>query len=86
MKEKEKEITPLRQLLEKLGQRSSVVQATLARLHERGIKASMSLVYKTINGEVLRHDVAETFIEVAEQELNRRRQLEDRARQLLADA
>ncbi|UOQ80986.1 hypothetical protein [Hymenobacter sp. 5414T-23] len=82
MKEKEKEPTPMRKVLERLGQKSSVVQATLARLHERGVKASMSLVYKTINGEVQRHDVAETFLEVAEEEFARRRQLEDRARQL----
>ncbi|MBD2716702.1 hypothetical protein KBK19_16780 [Microvirga sp. STR05] len=85
MKVSDKEATPMRKVLERLGQKSSVVQTTLARLRERGVKASVSLIYKTINGEVQRHDVAETFLEVAEEEFTRRAQLQERARQL-ADA
>ncbi|RSK49402.1 hypothetical protein [Hymenobacter rigui] len=75
----------MRKVLERLGQKSSVVQATVARLQQRSVKVSVSLVYKVINGEVQRHDVAEAFLEVAEEEFTRRRQLEERARQL-ADA
>lgn len=85
MKESEKEYTPMRKVLERMGGKSSLVQDTRARLKAQGVEVSISLIYKTINGEVQRNDVAEAFLQAAEQTAANRRQLEDRARQLIAE-
>lgn len=84
--EKEKgELTPLQQLSKKLG-RNTLIADTLVRLHNNGVKASPSLVYKVVAGDVHREDVAEAFLAVAEEEIARRRSLDERARQLVAQA
>jgi hypothetical protein len=84
--EKEKgKPTPLQQLSRKLG-RNTLVADTLVRLHHNGVKASPSMVYKVVAGEVYREDIATTFMQLAEEEIARRRQLDDRARQLIAEA
>jgi hypothetical protein len=82
---KKGEATALQQLSKKLG-RNTLVAETLTRLHDKGIKASASLVYKVVAGDMHREDVAEAFLAVAEEKIARRRQLEERARQLAAQA
>ena len=82
---KKAEPTALQQLSKKLG-RNTLVADTLVRLRDKGVKASPSLVYKVVAGDVHREDVAEAFLAVAEEEIARRRQLEERARQLVAQA
>ena len=82
--EKEKEAS-LRQLSRKLG-RNTLVADTIVRLTDKGIKISSSLVYKVIAGDVYREDIAIVFLEVAEEEITRRKLLEDRARLVVAQA
>lgn len=81
--EKEKP-APLQQVAQALG-RSTLVRETIERLKQRGVKVSLSLVYKVIAGDHHRQDVADAFLEVAEEEVARRRQLGERARQLIAE-
>lgn len=84
--EKEKgKLTPLQQLSRKLG-RNTLVADTMTLLHNKGIKASASMVYKVVAGDAHREDIATTFMQVAEEEIARRKQLNDRARQLVAQA
>lgn len=78
-------LTPLQQLSRKLG-RNTLVADTIVKLRDKGVKASASLVYKVVAGDVHREDVATTFLEVAEAEITRRKQLDERARQLVAEA
>jgi hypothetical protein len=81
-----KEVNPLQQLLHKLGGRGAIVQATLARLKKAEVKASISLIYKTIAGSASRPDIEAAFLAEAEAEITRRREVTERARQLVAEA
>ena len=85
METAEKEATPLQQVLQKLGS-SNIVQATLLRLQKDNVKASLSLVYKVIAGTSYRPDIADAFLTEAEAEVARRREVSERARQLVAEA
>ena len=82
----EKEATPLQLVLQKLGGKNTVVQDTLARLQAAGIKTSRSAVYQAIAGRSHRKELIDAFLEVAACEFARRRQVEERARQLVAEA
>lgn len=86
MEQNGKEATPLQQVLQKLGGKNTVVQDTLAKLQEAGIKTSRSALYQTIAGRSHRKEVVDTFLEVAEAEFARRRGVDERARQLVAEA
>ncbi|WP_210521341.1 hypothetical protein [Hymenobacter terricola] len=86
MEQNEKEPTPLQLVLQKLGAKNTVVQETLAKLSDAGIKVSRSTIYQAIAGSNTRPEVAETFMQVAEAEFTRRRELAERARQLIAEA
>lgn len=86
MESKEKEPTALQLILQKLGGKNTVVRDTLARLQARGIKISKSMLYKNIADHHHRKEVVDVFLEVAEEEFARRRQVEERARQLIAEA
>ena len=84
--EKEKgKLAPLQQLSRKLG-RNTLVADTLVRLRDNGVKASPSMVYKVVAGDVYREDIATAFMQVAQEEIARRKLLDDRARQLIAEA
>lgn len=85
MKELDKRPTALQEVLRKLGS-GFIVQATLDRVRANGAKASISLVYKVINGTSTRQDITDAFLTVAEEESARRRQVAERARQLVAEA
>ena len=82
----DKEATPLQLVLQKLGGNNTVVQDTLTCLLAAGIKTSRSALYQAIAGRSHRKELVDTFLEVAEAEFTRRRQVEDRARQLVAAA
>ena len=84
MEATEKETNPLQQVLQKLGGRNAIVQATLTRLQQAGAKVSLSLIYKVIAGTSTRQDIADAFL--AEAEINRRREVTERARRLVAKA
>lgn len=86
MKKYEKETTQLQQVLQKLGAKNTVVQDTLAKLTEAGIKTSRSTIYQAIAGSNTRPEVVETFLKVAEAEFTRRREVDERARKLVAEA
>ncbi|QKG55205.1 hypothetical protein GKZ68_00260 [Hymenobacter sp. BRD128] len=75
----------MQEVLRKLGG-GAIAQATLDRVRASGAKASLSLVYKVIAGTSTRQDIADAFLSVAEEEAARRRQVEQRARQLVAEA
>ncbi|UOQ51725.1 hypothetical protein [Hymenobacter cellulosivorans] len=83
MEPKEKEPTALQKVLQKLGGKHTVVRDTLARLQEKSIKISQSALYQTIAGRSHSKEIVDVFLEVAEAEFERRRQVEERARQLL---
>lgn len=85
-KEKAKEsYSILQQLGRKLG-RNTLIADTLVRLREKGIKVSPSMVYKVVAGGIHREDIALAYMEVAEEEISRRRELDERAQQLIAQA
>lgn len=86
MEPNEKEATPLQLVLQKLGKKNTVVQDTLTKLREAGIKISQSALYQAIAGRSHRKEVVDAFLEVAEAEFARRRSVEERARQLVAEA
>ena len=86
METTEKETNPLQQVLQKLGGRNAIVQATLTRLQQAGAKVSLSLIYKVIAGTSTRQDIADAFLAEAEAEINRRREVTERARRLVAKA
>ena len=81
-----KEATPLQKVLQKLGGKNTVVQDTLTKLQSAGIKTSRSALYQAIAGRSHRKEIVDVFLEVAEAEFARRREVEDRARQLVAEA
>lgn len=76
----------LRDLYERLGPRNPSVNDTLKLLEARGIKASRAGIYQTIAGRSSRREVVEAFLEVAEAEFERRRQVEQRATRLIAES
>ena len=82
----EKEFTPLQLVLQKLGGKNTMVQDTITRLKAAGIKTSRSALYQAIAGRSHKKEVVDVFLEVAEGEFARRRQVEERARQLVAEA
>ena len=86
MESNEKEATPLQLVLQKLGAKNTVVQDTLVKLTTAGIKISRSTIYQAIAGSNTRPEVAETFLQVAEAEFTRRREVAERARQMVAEA
>ena len=86
MEATEKETNPLQQVLQKLGGRNAIVQATLTRLQQAGAKVSLSLIYKVIAGTSTRQDIADAFLAEAEAEINRRGEVTERARRLVAKA
>ena len=86
MEATEKETNPLQQVLQKLGGRNAIVQATLTRLQQAGAKVSLSLIYKVIAGTSTRQDIADAFLAEVEAEINRRREVTERARRLVAKA
>ena len=86
MDSNEKEPTPLQLVLQKLGAKNTVVQDTLVKLTVAGVKISRSTIYQAIAGSSTRPEVAETFLQVAEAEFARRRELDERARKLVAQA
>jgi len=86
METKQKEPTSLQLVLQKLGGKNTVVRDTLARLQEQGVKISQSALYQAIAGRSHRKEVIDVFLAVAEAEFERRRQVEERARQLIAEA
>lgn len=81
-----KDATPMQLILQKLGGNNTVVQDTLTKLAESGIKSSRSAVYQAIAGRSHRKEVVDTFLETAEAEFARRRQVAERARQMVAEA
>jgi hypothetical protein len=86
MEPNEKEATPLQLILQKLGKKNTVVQDTLTKLRGAGIKISQSALYQAIAGRSHRKEVVDAFLEVAEAEFTRRREVDERARQLVAEA
>ena len=76
----------LRDLYDRLGPRNPSVNDTLKLLESRGIKASRASIYQTIAGRSRRREVVEAFLEVAEAEFERRRQVEQRANRLIAES
>ena len=86
MESNEKEVSPLQKLLHKLGGRGAVVKATIDRLQRDNVKASPSLVYKTIAGTTSNPEIEAAFLTEAEAEITRRREVAERARQLVAEA
>ena len=76
----------LREVYERLGKRNQSVGDTLRLLTERGIKASRASIYQTIDGRSSRREIVDAFLEVAETEFARRRQIEERASRLVAEA
>ena len=86
MEQNGKEATALQQVLQKLGGKNTVVQDTIAKLRASGIKTSRSALYQAIAGRSHRKEVVDMFLAVAEAEFTRRREVEERARQLVAEA
>ncbi|TFZ65624.1 hypothetical protein E4631_15500 [Hymenobacter sp. UV11] len=86
MEPNEKELTALQLVLQKLGKKNTVVQDTLTKLQDSGVKISQSALYQAIAGRSHRKEVVDAFFEVAEAEFARRRGIEERARQLVAEA
>ena len=78
--------TILREVYDRLGPRNQSINDTLQLLASRGIKVSRASVYQTIAGRSQRREVVEAFLEVAEAELERRRQVEQRAARLITEA
>ncbi|SDY57083.1 MULTISPECIES: hypothetical protein [Hymenobacter] len=86
MEQEAKKTGQLREIYERLGKRNQSVNDTLKLLKSRGVKASRASIYQTIDGRSNRREVVEAFMEVAEAELARRRQLEKRATRIIADS
>ena len=74
----------LREIYDQLGPRNQSVNDTLKLLSGKGVKASRASIYQTIAGRSQRREIVEAFLEVAEVEFERRRQVEQRATRLLA--
>lgn len=79
-------VNKLRNLYDLLGPRNPSVNDTLRLLEARGIKASRASIYQTIAGRSRRREVVEAFLEVAEAEITRRREVEERASRLIAQS
>ncbi|WBO84477.1 hypothetical protein [Hymenobacter yonginensis] len=73
-------------ILRKLGHKNGVVEETIKRLKERGISISTSGMYQVLNGRSTRPELVETFLEVAEEVKARQQQIQERARQLIAES
>lgn len=72
----------LRDVYERLGPRNQAVNDTLNLLKGRGIKVSKNGIYQTIEGRSNRREVVEAFLETAEAELQRRKDVQERINQL----
>lgn len=86
MEQNGKEPTPFQLILQKLGKKNTVVQDTMTKLRAEGVKISQSALYQAVAGRSHRKEVVEAFLEVAEAEFARRREVDERARQLVAQA
>lgn len=86
MDQTEKDPTPLQLVLQKLGGKNSVVHDTLAQLQAAGIKATKSALYNVIAGRTYRKEYVDVLLTVAEAEVARRKQVEERASRLVATA
>ncbi len=58
----------------------------MTKLRAEGVKISQSALYQAVAGRSHRKEVVEAFLEVAEAEFARRREVDERARQLVAQA
>jgi hypothetical protein len=78
--------TEFQQILQRLGTGNTVVRDTIQLLAERGIKVSRSAMYQALDGRSNRKELIEAFLETAEAELERRRQVRKRAARLINEA
>jgi hypothetical protein len=78
--------TEFQQILQRLGTGNTVVRDTIQLLAERGIKVSRSAMYQALDGRSNRKELIEAFLETAEAELERRRQVRERAARLINEA
>ncbi|SHK70669.1 hypothetical protein [Hymenobacter psychrotolerans] len=78
--------TEFQQILQRLGTGNTVVRDTIQLLAERGVKVSRSAMYQALDGRSNRKELIEAFLETAEAELERRRQVRERAARLINEA
>ncbi len=74
----------LRDIFRKLGTRNSSVRQVVDNLAARNILYTTSAVYQVIQGRVKNSVITEEFLNVAEAEFQRRRDLEARTQTLAA--
>ena len=74
----------LRDIFTKLGPRNNSVRLVVANLAARGIPYTTSAVYQVLQGRVKNSVITEEFLNVAETEFQRRRDIEARTRSLAA--
>lgn len=86
MEQNTKEPTEFQQILQRMGTGNTVVRDTIQLLAERGVKVSKSAMYQALDGRSNRKELIEAFLETAEVEFERRRQVRERAARLIADA
>lgn len=86
MDQTEKDPTPLQLVLQKLGGKNSVVHDTLEELRAAGVKVTKSALYNVIAGRTYRKEYVDVLLTVAEAEVARRKQVEERAGRLVATA
>ncbi|MBG8553978.1 hypothetical protein [Hymenobacter guriensis] len=78
--------TEFQQILQRLGTGNTVVRDTIQLLAQRGVKVSRSAMYQALDGRSNRKELIEAFLETAEAELERRRQVRERAARLINEA
>ncbi|GAB2778081.1 hypothetical protein HNQ93_001706 [Hymenobacter luteus] len=86
MEQNTNEPTEFQQILQRLGTGNTVVRDTIALLAERGLKVSRSAMYQALDGRSNRRELIEAFLETAEAEFERRRQVRERAARLIHNA
>ncbi|GGG35409.1 hypothetical protein [Hymenobacter glacieicola] len=80
------EPTEFQQILQRLGTGNTVVRDTITLLAGRGLKVSRSAMYQALDGRSNRRELIEAFLETAEAEIERRRQVRERATRLISEA
>lgn len=72
----------LMDVFKRLGEGNTAVTDTLKLLTDRGVKCSRNSVYQTIHGRSSKREVVEAFLETAEAEFQRRKDVQERISQL----
>lgn len=79
-----RERTPIQKVLDKFGQRQTIVQDSIKALAAKGVIVSTSVMYQVVQGRSNKAEYIAAILDAAEAEAARRAELADRAAKLAA--